>query len=416
MAKNPPTSFGSYNALTPTSSWSWSTKDQRGPGGAMPTEVAKFYETMFPSLQGQVGATQQAMTQGFAPSVSDYQKAVLNDLAQDAYLKKANFDRMEQARNAYAQGTQAAINRFFDPKTGKYAGENMFDFAAKEQKRLEAETRANQKANEAEMGRARAALSQAERQMFSGYNAALESIGQGQDKIASDMAAAMRQTAEQQRAEGFGGLLGQLEGSEAQVVEAQRLSRAELERGIGANVSQLQFQGAQQRAAIQQAKAQAALALGQAKAGFETAAAQFGAQSRQATEAAIQGSAALAQSHGAFIGQQAQWLAANEMNRNSQLYKMVESNPILGITWSGAFTQLGAISQAAGMGAFSGQRDFNSDFRAATQTLIDKGLLSRNYNPKSPTYGGYTQSLGQEAVMSQMGLRPRLFGIASART
>jgi hypothetical protein len=240
----------------------------------------------------------------------------------------------------------------------------------------------------ADIQRGRQALAASEGQMNAMYGRALGEIDEGRDKISSDMAAAMRQNAQMEGAQQFGGMLGQLEGSEGQVAEAQRLFQSELERGVGANVSQIQFQGAQQKSAIRQAQASSALSMGQAKAGYEQAATQFGAQSRQATEAAIAGSSAIAQANAAFIGQQAQWLAANQMNRSSELYKMVESNPVLGVTWADAFTQMGAISQAAGMGAFGSLPPSNNQ-------------SNFSYGTYNPTTGAFSQTPSQRMLGSR---------------
>jgi|688.fasta_scaffold107907_3 hypothetical protein len=377
-------SQGAYGGYSPTTTYTWSSKSNT----PMPQQMEEMYRTMFPTSTSQAGGATRAMQQGIAPTPGEYQQGVIRDLAQAEYLNRANFERKEQARKDFDTQTQAAMGRVFDPKTGKYAGQDMYDLAASEQKRLEAETRANQKAMAADIQRGRQALAASEGQMNAMYGRALGEIDEGRDKISSDMAAAMRQNAQMEGAQQFGGMLGQLEGSEGQVAEAQRLFQSELERGVGANVSQIQFQGAQQKSAIRQAQASSALSMGQAKAGYEQAATQFGAQSRQATEAAIAGSSAIAQANAAFIGQQAQWLAANQMNRSSELYKMVESNPVLGVTWADAFTQMGAISQAAGMGAFGSLPPSNNQ-------------SNFSYGTYNPTTGAFSQTPSQRMLGSR---------------
>ena len=388
MAKQSNNPFGSFgfSGMSPTSTTSWSSKS----GTPMPTDMAAMYGAMFPSTQMGAGGTQKAMTQGVSPTVGDYQQGIMRDLAQQEYLNRANFERKEQARQDFAKQTQDAFNQFYNPKTGTFAGQQFFDRAAQEQTRLEAETRANQKAMAADIQRGRQALAASEGQMNAMYGRALGEIDEGRDKISSDMAAAMRQNAQMEGAQQFGGMLGQLEGSEGQVAEAQRLFQSELERGVGANVAQIQFQGAQQKSAIRQAQASSALSMGQAKAGYEQAATQFGAQSRQATEAAIAGSSAIAQANAAFIGTQAQWLAANQMNRNSQMYQMVENNPVLGVAWSPVFAQMGSVAQAAGLGAFGSTRP---------STQRTDGLMS--YGSYNPQTGAFSQTPSQRMLASR---------------
>jgi hypothetical protein len=184
------------------------------------------------------------------------------------------------------------------------------------------------------------------------YNQAMGQIDQGRDKIASEMAAGMRQNYDLQR-EQMQGAMGTQGISQDQIAEAQRESRSEMERGLGANVSNLQFQGAQARAGILQAKAGAIQGMAGTQANLSTTIAQMGMQSAGAKQEAIKLGANIAMANAADDQQRNQMVAQYAMNVGQFGVNFLQANPIIGTLLGGTIAALGKQAGLAGQSVVS---------------------------------------------------------------
>jgi hypothetical protein len=339
--------LGSFGSLQPTSTQTWSSKS----GLPMP----KGFSGLLSSQTGMIPGG------GVTPSLYDYQMGIMRDLAASEKLYQQNFDRSQKEIENYRKSVADASKRMYDPKTDTFAGQKFFDEARGFQQQALKDQQESDKALQAQLAAGGRRLDQAANQVSGAYGAATRQIDEGRDRIASDMAAGMRQNAELQGQNEFGGMLGLLEGSEGQVAEAQRLYDAEIQRGVGQNVSAIQFAGAQQKAAIQQSRAQAIQGMALGRAEYDRNVAMFGQNSAQARQSIYKMGADLAMANSAFYQNQMSLLNQLEVNGARAVHDLVKSNPIMGVMWGDALLELGKASALSGKGSIhTGPRNPNT--------------------------------------------------------
>jgi hypothetical protein len=222
-----------------------------------------------------------------------------------------------------------------------------WDKAYKFQQQLYDQTTAD-KADIAKQGKAAEAKYNQQMGNVAGiYNAAANTVTEGRDRISSEMAAGMRQNYDLQRDQMQGNLAAQGI-SPDQMAEADRQSKWEMERGVGANVSNIQAQSAQAVAGIQQAKAGTLASMAGTQANLSTTVMQQGWQAATAKQDAIKLAVQIAIANAQDDQQRAQLSAQYRMAMGEFGASWLASNPIMATMFGGLITQLSQASSAAG--------------------------------------------------------------------
>jgi hypothetical protein len=282
---------------------------------------------------------------GSAPSLQMYQQGTLYDTMKSEQVAQQTQDRNAKFFDETMANMQAAQKQLATPSPA-------FDKAYGFQKQLTEQAAADKAAFDKQAKAAEVKYQDQMGRVEGAYNQAMGQIDQGRDKIASEMAAGMRQNYDLQR-EQMQGAMGTQGISQDQIAEAQRESRSEMERGVGANVSNLQFQGAQARAGILQAKAGAIQGMAGTQANLSTTIAQMGMQSAGAKQEAIKLGANIAMANAADDQQRNQMVAQYAMNVGQFGVNFLQANPIIGTLLGGTIAALGKQAGLAGQSVVS---------------------------------------------------------------
>lgn len=407
---NKPASLGAFSGFTPISSWS-SKSGTKPPAGM---DMTQFFGGSNVPTGGSTAQNLQNMMQGTgykvgsAPSLGMYQQGTLYDLMKSEDVAKQTQDRNARFFDESMANMQAAQKQLSTPSP---AWDKAYGF----QKQLADQTKADaaafdKQAKAAEvkyqnqMGRVEEAFNRATGQYSRGMDEAMGQIDEGRDKIASEMAAGMRQNYDLQQQQQMGALMAQGI-SPDQMAEAQRESKYEMERGVGANVSNLQFQGAQAKSNILQAKAANLAGILQAKANaiqgmagtqanLRTTIAQMGLQSAGAKQEAIKLGSQIAMANAADDQQRNQMVAQYAMNMGQFGVNFLQANPIVGTLLGGTIAALG---KQAGI---AGQR-FVADDTAMRDRV--RGEISRAQSALTPR--GFGQGINVKDLIMR-GVQP----------
>jgi hypothetical protein len=309
---------------------------------------------------------------GSAPSLQMYQQGTLYDTMKGEQVAKQTQDRNAKFFDESMANMQAAQKQLATPSPA-------FDKAYGFQKQLTDQATADKAAFDKQAKAAEVKYQDQMGRVEGAYNQAMGQIDQGRDKIASEMAAGMRQNYDLQQQQQMGALMAQGI-SPDQMAEAQRESKSEMERGVGANVSNLQFQGAQARAGILQAKAGAIQGMAGTQANLSTTVAQMGLQSAGAKQEAIKLGSQIAMANAADDQQRNQLVAQYAQNIGQFGVNFLQANPIIGGLLGGTLTALGQQAGLAGQGVVSNPASGMND-RAYREVQAARSAL---------TGGGYS--------------------------
>ena len=402
---NKPASPGAFGGFTPISSFS--TKSGMKPPAGM--DMSQFFGGANVPASGKTTQDLQNMMQGTnykigsAPSLNMYQQGTLYDtmkseqVAQQTQDRNAKFFDETMANMQRAQQQLNTPSPAFNKAYGfqkQLMDQTKADTAAFEKKAKGTEVKFQDQMGRVEgtynqaLGKFQDQMSRVEStydQALGGYNntmgRALAEVDEGRDKIASEMAAGMRQNFDLQQEQQMGALMSQGISAD-QMAEAERQSKYEMERGVGANVSNLQFQGAQARSGILQAQASGQAGIQQSKAGamqqnaamqaniqeskagamqgmatsqanLSTTIAQMGLQSTGAKQEAIKMGANIAMANAADDQQRNQMVAQYAMNVGQFGVNFLQANPIIGTLLGGTIAALGKQAGLAGQSVVS---------------------------------------------------------------
>jgi hypothetical protein len=437
---NKPANPGAFGGFTPISSWS-SKSGTQAPAGF---NMNQFFGGANVPTSGNTAQDLQNMMRGTnyrigtAPSLQMYQQGTLYDTMKGEQVARQTQDRNTQFFDQAMANMQRAQQQLNTPSP---AWDKAYGFQKQLMDQTKADTAAfEKKAKETEvkfqdqMGRVEGTYNQAlgkfQEQMgrvestydqaLGGYNntmgRALAEVDEGRDKIASEMAAGMRQNFDLQQEQQMGALMSQGISAD-QMAEAERQSKYEMERGVGANVSNLQFQGAQARSGILQAQASGQAGIQQSKAGamqqnaamqaniqqskagamqgmatsqanLSTTIAQMGLQSTGAKQEAIKMGANIAMANAADDQQRNQMVAQYAMNVGQFGVNFLQANPIIGSLLGGTIAALGKQAGMAGQG-------FVADDTAMRDRV--RGEISRAQSAMAPR--GFGQGVDVKALI-----------------
>lgn len=341
---NKPASPGAFGGFTPISSWS-SKSGTKPPAGM---DMSQFFGGANVPTSGNTAQDLQTLMQGTnykvgsAPSLNMYQQGTLYDAMKGEQVARQTQDRNTQFFDQTMANMQQAQQQLNTPSP---AWDKAYGF----QKQLMDQTKADTAAFDKQSKDAEVKYQNQMGRVEGTFNQAMGQIDQGRDKIASEMAAGMRQNYDLQQQQQMGALMTQGI-SPDQMAEAQRESKYEMERGVGANVSNLQFQGAQAKAGILQAKAGAMQSMAATQANLSTTIAQMGLQSTGAKQEAIKLGASIAMANAADDQQRNQMVAQYAMNVGQFGVNFLQANPIVGGLLGGVISALGKQAGMAGQG------------------------------------------------------------------
>lgn len=344
---NKPASPGAFGGFTPISSWS-SKSGTKPPTGM---DMSQFFGGANVPASGKTAQDLQNMMQGTnykigsAPSLNMYQQGTLYDTMKSEQVAQQTQDRNAKFFDETMANMQAAQKQLATPSPA-------FDKAYGFQKQLTDQAAADKAAFDKQAKAAEVKYADQMGRVEGAYNQAMGQIDQGRDKIASEMAAGMRQNYDLQQQQQMGALMTQGI-SPDQMAEAQRESKYEMERGVGANVSNLQFQGAQAKAGILQAKAGAIQGMAGTQANLSTTISQMGIQSAGAKQEAIKLGAQIAMANAADDQQRNQMVAQYAMNVGQFGVNFLQANPIIGTLLGGTIAALGKQAGLAGQSVVS---------------------------------------------------------------
>lgn len=344
---NKPASPGAFSGFTPVSSWS-SKSGTKPPAGM---DMSQFFGGANVPAGGSTAQNLQNMMQGTgykvgsAPSLNMYQQGTLYDLMKSEDVAKQTQDRNTRFFDQTMANMQQAQQQLNTPSP---AWDKAYGF----QKQLADQTKADTAAFDKQAKAAEVKYQNQMGRVEGTYNQAMGQIDEGRDKIASEMAAGMRQNYDLQQQQQMGALMAQGI-SPDQMAEAQRESKYDMERGVGANVSNLQFQGAQAKAGILQAKASAIQSMAGTQANLSTTIAQMGLQSAGAKQEAIKLGSQIAMANAADDQQRNQLVAQYAMNMGQFGVNFLQANPIVGTLLGGTIAALGKQAGLAGQGVVS---------------------------------------------------------------
>lgn len=383
---NKPASPGAFGGFTPVSSWS-SKSGTKPPAGM---DMSQFFGGANVPAGGSTAQNLQNMMQGTgykvgsAPSLNMYQQGTLYDLMKSEDVARQTQDRNTRFFDETMANMQAAQKQLNTPSP---AFEKAYGF----QKQLTDQTAADRAAFDKQAKAAEVKYADQMGRVQGAYNQAMGQIDQGRDKIASEMAAGMRQNYDLQQQQQMGALMAQGI-SPDQMAEAQRESKYEMERGVGANVSNLQFQGAQAKAGILQAKANAIQGMAGTQANLSTTIAQMGMQSAGAKQEAIKLGAQIAMANAADDQQRNQMVAQYAMNMGQFGVNFLEANPIVGTLLGGTIAALGKQAGLAGQGVVADRSTAMND-RAMKEVQAARSALTGG------GYGNYGMNFDIERMI-----------------
>jgi hypothetical protein len=346
-------------------------------------DMSQFFGGSNVPTSGNTAQDLQSMMQGTnykigsAPSLNMYQQGTLYDTMKGEQVAKQTQDRNTQFFDQAMANMQQAQQQLNTPSP---AWDKAYGF----QKQLMDQTKADTAAFDKQSKAAEVKYQNQMGRVEGAYNQAMGQIDEGRDKIASEMAAGLRQNYDLQR-EQVQGTMGAQGISQDQIAEAQRESRSEMERGLGANVSNLQFQGAQAKAGILQAKAGAIQSMAATQANLSTTIAQMGLQSAGAKQEAIKLGANIAMANTADDQQRAQLVAQYAQNVGQFGVNFLQANPIIGSLLGGTIAALGKQAGMAGQGFVSdptaGMNDrAYREVQAARSALTGGGMANYMQN------------------------------------
>lgn len=322
-SQSPQTKFGPLNAPAQTGGINWQqlfspqTKYEYSGGGA-------FRPVGIPG----------------APSLEQHQNAIMQDFLTQQRVGQESWNRNQQVADMFLGGTQAAANRFIDPRL---SGESYFDQAMKFQEAgalqsKQAEDRLNQ-----QMAAAQQKYVQDQMTAQGIYNKAIGTVQEGTDKVASDMAQAIarRKAADVDQ---IMGEMGAFPGTEAQTQEAARQKASSYDRELFGTVANIQQQAARDAAQLEAAKGNLFGSMANTGAQLAQSSAQLGFGAAQARNAWNESSSQIALAHGQFMQN-----ANNAFNQATQMNlgsyaNLIRSNPVFGIL---AEPTMFALSEAA---------------------------------------------------------------------
>ena len=340
---NKPASTGAFSAppgFTPIASWSSKS------GTAMPSAMSSFMGgANIPNTGNPTADFQQLMQNtgykvGGAPSLQLAQQGAMHDWLSLNQAQQDTAKRNAQFFDQAMAGMSESQKQLSTPSPA-------WDKAYKFQQQLSDQTTAD-KADIAKQGKAAEAKYNQQMGNVAGiYNAAANTVTEGRDRISSEMAAGMRQNYDLQRDQMQGNLASQGI-SPDQMAEADRQSKWEMERGVGANVSNIQAQSAQAVANIQQAKAGTLASMAGTQANLSTTVMQLGWQAATAKQDAIKLGVQIAIANAQDDQQRAQLSAQYRMAMGEFGASWLANNPIMATMFSGLINQLGTLSATAG--------------------------------------------------------------------
>ena len=322
-------SFSAFPGFEPVSSFS-----SKGTTLA-PQAVMDFMNMM--------GGNMNPGAQGFkgAPSFEQYQTGIMRDFAEANRVNQANFDRNTGIANQVLAANKATAQQLRDYQNP------FFDQASKIQGDLLKQTQADRNTFDQQAKAAQRKLDQQTNQVAGTFNQAMGQIDQGRDRIASEMAAGMRQNYDLQR-EQMQGAMGTQGISQDQIAEAQRESKSEMERGVGANVSNIQFQGAQAKAGILQAKAGTLASLASTTASLNTSLMSMGMDQAKAVQGAIKLGFDTAMYRGQDLAQRMDTAARLETAGYNNWAEAMYKNPVMGVNILPSLLAVGQAAQLTG--------------------------------------------------------------------
>lgn len=379
---NKPASPGAFGGFTPISSWS-SKSGTKPPAGM---DMSQFFGGSNVPTSGNTAQDLQTLMQGTnykvgsAPSLNMYQQGTLYDAMKGEQVARQTQDRNTQFFDQTMANMQQAQQQLNTPSP---AWDKAYGF----QKQLMDQTKADTAAFDKQSKDAEVKYQNQMGRVEGTFNQAMGQIDQGRDKIASEMAAGLRQNYDLQQQQQMGALMTQGI-SPDQMAEAQRESKWEMERGVGANVSNLQFQGAQAKAGILQAKAGAMQSMAATQANLSTTIAQMGLQSTGAKQEAIKLGASIAMANAADDQQRNQMVAQYAMNVGQFGVNFLQANPIVGGLLGGVISALGKQAGMAGQG-------FVADDTAMRDRV--RGEISRAQSAMAPR--GFGQGVDVKALI-----------------
>jgi len=355
---NKPASTGSFSAFPgfePVSSFS-----SKGTTQA-PKAVQDFMSMM--------GGNMNPGAQGFkgAPSFEQYQTGIMRDFAEANRVNQANFDRNTGIANQLLtanKGTAQQLRDYQNP---------FLDQANKVQGDLLKQTQADRKDFDQQAKAAQRKLDQQTNQVAGTFNQAMGQIDQGRDRIASEMAAGMRQNYDLQR-EQMQGAMGTQGISQDQIAEAQRESKSEMERGVGANVSNLQFQGAQAKAGILQAKAGTLASLSSTTASLNTSLMGMGMDQAKAVQGAIKLGYDTAMYRGQDLAQRMDTAAKLETAGYNNWAEAMYKNPVMGVNILPSLLAVGQAAQLTGANGDAARDRVRGEISRAQSAMTPRGF------------------------------------------
>jgi len=327
---NPLGAFGGlFSGLTPTSTF---TTQMSGTG---PIDFSQFLPTGQPTYtQTNVlpGGAREFRQQGsaFAPTGQQVVGGMARDLAEQARIQQANFERGEQARQDYLKSTREAANRFIDPAT---SGQALFDKALGFQEQAAQAASETQAALDKQMAAANKQLAADRAATNASFDRAIGMIGSDTDRIASDLARASDINREAARAQGFGSI-GGFEGSEGQFAALEEISRQEAEQGKFGQIAGLQQQASMQKANMLGMKAQTQSSLAGLNQQFAQMQGQFTMGTGQMKQQAAEMGAQISMANAQMMQQNNQnFLGAMDLIGRTNV-EMLQAFPMLGINVS----------------------------------------------------------------------------------
>jgi hypothetical protein len=328
---NQPTStFGSFGAFTPTSTWSSKSTTTQAPQA-----VTDFMQMM--------GGNTNPGTQGFkgAPTFEQYQTGIMRDFAETNRVNKENFDRNTGIADKLLKSNLDTAQQLRDYQNPFY------DQATKIQGELVNQTKADRSAFDKQAKEAQMKLDKQTGQVNAAYAQAMTAVDEGRTRAASEMSDAMRQNYEADRLKGMGALAGQGI-SPDQMAEADRQSKWEMERGVGANVANLQFQGAMAKANIQQARAGTLASLANTTASLNTSIMGMGMDQAKAVQGAIKLGYDTAMYRGQDLSQRMDTAAKLETAGYNNWAEAMYKNPVMGVNILPSLLAVGQAAQLTG--------------------------------------------------------------------
>jgi hypothetical protein len=354
---NQPTStFGSFGAFTPTSTWSSKSTTTQAPQA-----VTDFMQMM--------GGNTNPGAQGFkgAPTFEQYQTGIMRDFAETNRVNKENFDRNTGIADKLLKSNLDTAQQLRDYQNPFY------DQATKIQGELVNQTKADRSVFDKQAKEAQMKLDKQTGQVNAAYAQAMMAVDEGRTRAASEMSDAMRQNYEADRLKGMGALAGQGI-SPDQMAEADRQSKWEMERGVGANVANLQFQGAMAKANIQQARAGTLASLANTTASLNTSIMSMGMDQAKAVQGAIKLGYDTAMYRGQDLSQRMDTAAKLETAGYNNWAEAMYKNPVMGVNILPSLLAVGQAAQLTGANGDAARDRVRGEISRAQSAMTPRGF------------------------------------------